>query len=133
MKTKIFKLFSPSHPEAGVFIGSTTQWITLQALLNDYRKFYKMFKEGDYHDMGSNKVAQYEDLMIEVLETTNNGKERKAQIIHETPNCINKIKHLTKEEKKQKRRQYDALNREKINEKSRQNYRTRKEKLQAQK
>eukprot|EP00301_Raphidiophrys_heterophryoidea_P013182 c20541_g1_i1.p1 GENE.c20541_g1_i1~~c20541_g1_i1.p1 ORF type:complete len:102 (+),score=3.92 c20541_g1_i1:129-434(+) len=90
MTTRIYKIVSPSHPEAGVYIGATIQNITLNSILGDYRKHYRHVAEGRRKSTNVFDIAQYEDAIVEVLEKTND-KSRRVEIIKSTPNCLNKV------------------------------------------
>ncbi len=89
MATRIYKIFSPSHPEAGVYIGGTKLQISLKSILGDYRKQYRQAAKGKRRNTNVYDIAQYEDAIVEVLEKTDD-ETRKIKLIRSTPGSINK-------------------------------------------
>ncbi len=100
MTTRIYKLYSPSTNNAGVYIGATKQQkLTLPAILGDYRKI-NIKKPHDPAPAiasltmltGKNTLSHLKDLSIMLLETVDNSQAdiRKKYHIMSTRNVINK-------------------------------------------
>jgi hypothetical protein len=60
---QIYKIWSPSHPEAGIYYGSTCQQISTR--IAGHRKDYKLYLEGKFHYISSFNVVKYEDFKYE--------------------------------------------------------------------
>lgn len=62
---KIYKIHSPSHPDEGVYIGSTCQPLSMR--MGGHRRDYKKFKNGKISYVTSFKFLEYDDAIIELV------------------------------------------------------------------
>jgi hypothetical protein len=63
---KIYRIYSPSLPEAGVYIGSSIN--TLKKRLSGHKSDYKRYLRGEFRYVSSFKIMQYTDAKIKVVE-----------------------------------------------------------------
>jgi hypothetical protein len=132
-KAKIYRIYSPSNPDAGEYIGSTIEPF-LSNRLAKHRYKYKLYLEGKGNFVSSYDLLDYDDVRIELIEEC--ACENREQLLKKEGEfirsgsgiCINR--HLAgrtrkdyylqnKEEISEKHRKYRMEHKDEINERRR--------------
>ena len=90
---KVYKIYSPSRPDIGIYIGSTVQ--ALSARMATHRGLYRHWKSGNTNFTSSFPILEVGDALIVLLEDV--PCQRKEQLLArerfwiETTECVNRV------------------------------------------
>lgn len=136
-KAKIYRIYSPSNPDAGEYIGASVQ--SLSSRMCKHRDHYQRYLAGTFHKLSSFDILKYDDARIELVEecpceNKEQLSKKEGEYIRGGSNIVNmvipgrtkqehyydfQVKNLLKSSKyyeshKTERREYYLKNREEI-------------------